>query len=141
MRNPRTIIIDDYVRFTNTFKTWFSQMGYEALTFPDPTACPIYRRETKNCIKKDPCADIIITDLKLPRMNSIEFLQYQSQRGCKIDIRNKAIISGYIDDEKRKAIENLGCSFFKKPLELPLISYWLNKCEKRMDLSKPLESL
>ena len=139
-RKPRAIIFDDEELFLNTLKKWFSHKNYEVFTFNKPIVCPIYEKRTDNCMKVNPCADVIITDFKMPEMNGIELLQYQSQRGCKLDIRNKAIISGYIDDESRKAIEKLGCSFFEKPLELSLISDWLNTCEKRIDLSLPLDT-
>jgi CheY-like chemotaxis protein len=91
-------------------------------------------------MKEYPCTDIIFADIKMPRMSGIEFLEYQSQIGCKLDIKNKTIISGYIDDDSREAIERLGCSFFKKPIDLSLMSDWLHECEKRIDLSLPLDA-
>lgn len=140
-RKARVMIFDDEENFLNNLKRWFSHKDYEVFTFNNPIVCSIYEERIDQCIKENPCADIIITDLNMPEMNGIELLQYQSRRGCKIEIRNKAIISGYIDDENRKAIENLGCSFFLKPLELSLISDWLNTCEKRIDLSLPLDTI
>ena len=140
MRKIRVIVIDDEDVILLMFKRWLSKKFYEVLTYKDPTVCPLYKKKTELCMKEFPCADIIFTDIKMPHMSGIEFLQYQSQRGCKLDIKNKAVISGYIDDESRKAIKTLGCSFFKKPLELSLISDWLHECEKRTDLSLPLDT-
>ena len=138
MRKIRVIIIDDDEVILLMFKRWLSKKFYEVLTFHDPTDCTLFKKKTILCKKENPCADIIFADIKMPHLSGIELLQYQSQSGCKLDIKNKAIISGYIDDESRNAIEKLGCSFFEKPLELSLISDWLNECEKRIDLSKPL---
>jgi CheY-like chemotaxis protein len=89
-------------------------------------------------MKVNLCADIIVTDLNMPGMNGIELLQYQSQRGCNIDKRNKALVSGYSDDDLKKLINQSGYAFFEKPVELSIISDWLNECEKSIDLSLPL---
>lgn len=140
MRKIRIIIIDDDDLTSQMFKRWLSQKGYEVLTYTDPTMWPLFEKKTEKCMKEYPCADIIFTDLKMLHMSGIEFLQNQAQRGCKLDIKNKAIISGYIDDESRKAIKKLGCAFFEKPFDLSLISEWLHECEKRIDLSRALDN-
>jgi hypothetical protein len=74
-------------------------------------------------------------------MNGIELLQKQSQRGCKLDKRNKSIISGYIDEDTNKEIQKLNYSLFDKPIELSELSCWLSECNKRIDLSIPLADL
>jgi hypothetical protein len=73
-------------------------------------------------------------------MNGIEFLNAQTQRGCKLDNRNKAIISGQMDNEQKKIVDRLGCKFFQKPFKLSDLSDWLDECEKRMDLSEPVDN-
>ena len=140
MRKIRVIVIDDEGVVLLMFKRWLSKKFYEVFTYNDPTVCPLYKKKTGLCMKEYPCTDIIFADIKMPHMSGIEFLQHQSQRGCKLDIKNKAIISGYIDDESKKAIKKLGCSSFEKPLELSLISEWLHECEQRIDLSLPLDT-
>ena len=141
MRKLKVIIFDDEVMILHMLNRWFSQKGYEVLTFNEPAVCPIYEKKTVNCSKENKCADIIITDFKMPRMNGIELLQHQSQRGCTLDIKNKAVMSAYMSDKNKMVIKNIGCSFFEKPLELSLLSDWTNECEKRTDLSLPLGSL
>jgi hypothetical protein len=76
----------------------------------------------------------------MPRMNGIEFLQAQTQKGCMLDNRNKAIISGQMYNEQKKMVDRLGCKFFQKPFKLSELSEWLDDCEKRMDLSEPLDN-
>jgi DNA-binding NtrC family response regulator len=138
MRKLRIVIIDDDVLILHSLSRWLSKKGYEVLTFNEPQICPLDEKKTDNCIKENLCADIFITDCQMPKINGVELLQKQSQRGCKLSIRNKAIISGSTDDEVGRSIEKLGCSFFKKPIELSELHDWLNKCEKRINLSLPL---
>lgn len=135
------MIIDDEGIFLDGFQRWLSRKSYEVFTFNNPTVCPCYEKRIGNCMKEDPCADIIITDFNMPEMNGFEFLQYQSQRGCKTDKRNKAIVSGYIDDKTIKIINESDYSFFEKPLDLSSMSDWLDGCDKRIDLSLPIGSL
>jgi CheY-like chemotaxis protein len=141
MRKLKVIIFDDEATVLNLLKRWLSKKGCEVITFDEPTVCPILEKNTKDCLKENQCADIIITDFKMPRMNGIELLQHQSQKGCWIDISHKAIITAYMDDEIKRAIEKLGCAFFEKPFQLSEISDWVSDCEKRIDLSLPLCSL
>jgi len=138
LRKPRVIIIDDEDMFLNCLKKWLSKKNYEVLTFSDPTVCPFHEKRTDNCMKENPCADIIITDFHMPGMNGIELLQSQLGRGCKIDKRNKAIMSGDMNDKIITVMNESDYSFFEKPLDLFMISDWLNGCEKRIDLSLPL---
>jgi response regulator of citrate/malate metabolism len=139
MRKPRIIIFDDDVFIMDMLKRMFLMRDYEVFTYNNPTICPIYEKPVDSCLKIDPCSDIILTDLIMPRMNGIELLEYQYQRGCPVDIRNKAIISGATD--KIDAILKTGYIYFKKPFKFSEISDWLKECEKRIDLSQPLSPL
>jgi len=141
MRQRRIIIFDDDVIMLRTLDECLSSMGYEVLSFNEPVICPIYSRDSNDCTTENLCADIILTDYNMPKMNGIELLQKQSQRGCKLDKRNKSIISGYIDEDTNKEIQKLNYSLFDKPIELSELSCWLSECNKRIDLSIPLADL
>lgn len=117
---------------------YFPKRGYEVLSYTEPNVCPLYDKCAESCKELNPCGDIVLTDLRMPKMTGIELLQRQAQRGCKIDTRNKAIMSAQFADEDDRRIVELGCSSFEKPFQLTVISNWLNECEKRFDLSRPL---
>lgn len=113
-------------------------MDYEVMTFLEPVICPIYDDPVVSCISPFPCADIMIIDFKMPRMNGLELIRQQFQRGCKLNIRNKAVMSGYLDDEIQMKISLMGCTIFNKPFSLSELSPWLNECENRINTSEPL---
>lgn len=140
MRKPRAIIYDDDISILGMLKNYISLRGYEVISFSEPVICPVYERH-EDCTEVCPCADVIITDFKMPKMSGIELLRQQFRRGCKIDIRNKAVISGYMDDDVKQKIKELGCSSFQKPFKLSELSGWLDECEKRFDLSQPLSGI
>ena len=44
MRKLKVIIFDDEVMILHMLNRWFSQKGYEVLTFNEPAVCPIYEK-------------------------------------------------------------------------------------------------
>jgi CheY-like chemotaxis protein len=117
---------------------YFSQRGYEVLTYQEPVICPI-AEDNVECSDLDACADIIVTDFMMPKMNGIELLKAQTNRGCRLTIKNKALISGYdVEEMGVHDLHELGCAFFRKPFNFDELSAWLSERELQMDLSRPL---
>jgi DNA-binding NtrC family response regulator len=106
-------------------------------SFPEPILCTPPNK-TEGCLKA--CADIIITDFRMPQINGIELLNHQTSRGCAIDINNKAVISGDLPEVHMDNISKLAGTFFKKPFSLEELYAWTQECLSRIDLSEPLGS-
>ena len=138
MRKLRVNIFDDDVSNLKMLKFFMSQRDYEILTFEKPVVCLIHGAKSDKCDTGKPCADIIMTDYQMPEMTGIEMLLHQEKRGCKVDIRNKIVMSADLDNKGQEVLEELGCTFFNKPFKLNELSACLDDCEKRIDLSKPL---
>jgi DNA-binding NtrC family response regulator len=140
MRKRRAVVIDDEESIVNMLKNYLATRNYEVLSYTRPVVCPIPDKKGNLCSTNYPCADVIITNFRMPGMNGLELLQEQSTHGCRLTRENKAVMSGHIDEENYKEIRRLGYAFFQKPIDLSLFSAWLGECEKRMDLSEPLGS-
>ena len=137
MRKPRVIIYDDDVLILHMLEMFFSMRRYETRLISSPIVCP-YERLADRCEKFSQCADLIISDFKMPNMTGVELFRSQASRGCRLDSRMKAIMSGYSDDELAAQCKDLGCKLFRKPFALPELSAWVTECEKLFDLSQPL---
>ncbi len=141
MRKPRVVIFDDEVFILNMLNDFFRMRGYEVLSYADPSVlCPLLGAEGDSCGYGRPCADVLITDFSMPGLNGVELIAHQLRKGCSMDNRNKAVISGYIDEQSRRQVQELGCAFFQKPFTLFSLSEWIDACEKRVDLRRPLAS-
>lgn len=137
MRKRRALLYDDDTAVLNLLTQFFEDRGYEVLAFGEPTDCPIYE-ERERCDQGRPCGDIMITDLKMPRMSGLELLKLQAKRGCSLSSRNKALLTGSLDRSTLEAVRELGCAIFMKPCRLGVLAEWVAACESRMELSLPL---
>jgi len=139
MRKPRVILYDDDTIILDMLRHFFVKRGYEVCSYNIPTSiCPPHRGLADSCENLSPCADVIISDYRMPEMTGIELFQRQSKRGCPVDINMKAIMSGYADEVLMEQCRDLGCTFFEKPFELSELSSWLSEREKHFDLSQQL---
>ncbi len=139
MRKMRAVIIDDEPFIRNMLKDLFLLRGYEVLSYGDASmACPLFGMEGERCSNDHPCSDVLVTDFNMPGLSGVDLLQHQQAKGCKVDMRNKAVISGYIDDVSRRTVAELGSAFFRKPFTMHALSEWLAACEQRIDLARPL---
>ncbi len=139
MRRRRIIIFSNDRELLSMMTHYFVIRGeYEVLTYQEPMICPIWMDDA-DCANISPCADIIIADLVMPKMDSIKLFKAQSQRGCKVSQNNKALISDNFDDIKMRDIMESGFVFFEKPIDFRRLTSWLHKREQKMDLSRPLK--
>jgi DNA-binding NtrC family response regulator len=138
MRKRRAIIFDDSESVLSFFRDYFTFLNYEVLAFHEPKICPIYAANPRSCTSQGPCADIVLTDFHMPRMNGADLLRAQLRLGCKLPPGNKALLSSDIDQNEVRSITSLGFAFFRKPVMLDRMMAWISSCEERMDLAQPL---
>ena len=131
MRKPRIIIFDDDAMVLGILRDIFSIINFEVQSFSEPIIC-----SPNNC--SNPCADIIITDFQMPRINGIDLLKHQIQQGCPIHIKNKAIMSGALPDKYVGSMKEFADNFFQKPICIKKLHMWTKECISRNDLSQPL---
>lgn len=110
--------------------------GFEVLAFRNPIVCPVYYTAPETCKNMRPCADVLITERDIPNIDGINLLLKQYERGCQMDIRNKAVIADRVPLIDQRLIDYIGFKRLKRPLDPSDISTWLEECERRIDLDR-----
>jgi DNA-binding response OmpR family regulator len=137
-RKIRIILFEDDPIIRKLFGHYFHSKGYEVIKYQNPTLCPIQHMHDCHCKEQELCADFIITDVDMPYVSGLDFIESQVRKGCKIP--NIGIMSGVWTESKMKRAKDLGCTVFEKPINLSVLTEWLNKCVKRLDQSKNLSN-
>lgn len=123
----RVLVFDDDDSIRNMLWHYFDARGYEVFTFPHPRACPIVTASTCACALNESCADVIISDLNMPFMKGLQFLEQQLSKGCRV--KHLALMSGDLTEDDRQRAQSLGITVFKKPFGFQEIDQWVRTAE------------
>lgn len=131
-RNLRVFLLDDSEELRMVLSALLEHHGYEVLSFSSPAICPLQLRPACRCEKDEACADVILTDLDMPGMDGLQFIENQRSKNCKC--QHVAVMSGSLSDEDVSRAEELGCRVFEKPFAMQALFHWLDDIE---DGSRP----
>ena len=137
----RIIVVDDEEVVRDVVENFFTAMGHEVLTAPEPLVCPIYSGGECPCAPGEVCGDVMLTDNRMPRMSGIEFVKRQIDAGCKGVTRNKAVMSASFTDDELEQMRRLECHHFVKPFSLTEMEEWVNKAGRNIDPNRRLRNL
>jgi len=120
----KIVLIDDEPAVLNILSRMFQRRGHEVLTYVNPVACPIYSSAHGSCFPQSKCPDIIISDVDMPGVNGLKFIDTVFQKGCKC--KHVALLTGKgISDQDMKRMAKLGARCFTKPLDFAEFEAWL----------------
>lgn len=128
-KKMRIMIIDDDHDIIALFKMILKESGHDILACHDPTECSVFKKPGCNCPKNIRCTDLLIVDIMMPMMNGIDLLRLQEQRGCKVPVFHKALMSASQSKEHKQAAREIGCHFIEKPFKVSNILDWIDQCE------------
>ena len=113
---PRVLIFEDNDIIRSALKYILNARDYEVFDFSAPRMCPLYDLINHDCPADHACADIIISDVNMPRQTGLELISKWRQNGCKI--KYIALMSGDWTDFNLKYAQKLGCNIFHKPFSI-----------------------
>lgn len=83
-------------------------------------------------------ADVVVTDIKMPRMNGIELLRELKHLD---PLLNVVVITAYPSIEGAvQAMQHGACDFITKPFDIAQIQAILYRCQQRLTLTKQLRT-
>jgi CheY-like chemotaxis protein len=135
-KNFRILIFDDHQEILDLLAAVFNSRGYEVLTYPHPGACPIFNNEDCSCAEGQSCTDIILTDINMPVMKGLDFIEKQLDKGRQC--RHLALMSGDYTPDDRKRANDLGLKFFQKPFDIADVFKWLDQIEENINPQRQL---
>lgn len=130
MCKPKIIIVEQDSAVLKLLEFFLSARGYEICMLPKPSFCQLYQSPDDFCTAER-CTDMLIMDCET---DELALLQKQPERGCKLDVRNRAVISSDVVGDMRLHAERVGCAYFEKPFRLSELTAWLHQCEERLNI-------
>jgi DNA-binding NtrC family response regulator len=132
----RILIFDDDQSIRDLLWNCFDHRGYEVFTFPHPRSCPICELHECQCPLNAACTDLIISDLNMPFVRGLDFLEQQISKGCKV--RNLALMTGELQNADRARADRLGIRVFEKPFRIADIEKWADEAEAAIPVNRKL---
>lgn len=93
-RKPRIIFFEDDPHIRKMVKLLAKSNGYEIFTYENPTLCPIQQSQVCQCREKEACADFVITDIDMPHVSGLDFIEEQIKKDAKSKTLRSYPVSG-----------------------------------------------
>ena len=132
----RTILCEDNPSVREILNFILQERGHEVFSYKDAGDCPLNFNTGCNCDHIKLCSDLIISDVSMPNVNGLEFIENLRKNGCKI--KNIALVSGYWTAKDIAKAKGLGCAVFHKPVAPEELFEWIDACEKNIDPQRVL---
>ena len=132
----RVLIFDDDESIREILWRYFNNRKYEVFTFPHPNSCPLSHSLSCPCPSSEACADIILSDLNMPFIKGIDFLEQQISKGCKC--KHLALMSADLTEADSDRARAVGIKLFNKPFALEEIDAWVDEIEASIPPNRKL---
>lgn len=132
----RVLVFDDEELVRELLQALCERQGYEVITFPHPGICPLHGKNECPCGPESFCADVIISDLQMPVVQGLDFLESLLGKGC--HCRHIALVTGSVEVQEVARAAKLGCKLFAKPFNQREISDWLDQVKRSLPANRCL---
>ncbi len=128
---PKLLIIDDDDSIRQTLTNYFKKLGYDIASASDG-------KEGLEILDAD-LHDLIISDIRMPGLSGIEFLQ----KAKEIDSHAKIILITAHDDYKTtiEAMQKGAYDYFEKPLDIEKLKIAVERALESKQLSERIDSI
>ena len=134
----RVILLEDNDAIRLLFSEIFADRGYEIFSFSTPAICPLQMIPECRCAVNQTCTDVIVSDLDMPRMTGLSFIENQKKKNCKC--KHVALISASWTEQDLSLAHDLGCKTFEKSFHFEEFYEWLDEVEKIIEPTRELRN-
>jgi CheY-like chemotaxis protein len=132
----RVILIDDNDGIRSGLSQIFAARGYEVFEFSNPAICPLQIMPECRCNANQACTDIIVSDIDMPNMTGLSFIENQKKKNCKC--QHIVLMSGNWTEQDLLRAHELGCKTFAKPFTFQELYEWLDEVERSIEPTREL---
>ena len=120
------LLIDDDLFILSMLQGALVKWGHKVEAYHTPEACPAYCSQTCPCaIFNNGCPDVILTDVNMPVVNGIKFIEELKRKGCKC--QKIGMMSGDWSDSDLLKATHMGVTVFSKPFDLSRLRSWVSE--------------
>jgi DNA-binding NtrC family response regulator len=132
----RALIFEDNEDLLSLIISIFEERDYEVFGFSQAGSCPLFLKQDCPCPFDYVCADIIITDINMPGVNGLDFIENQLHQGCKA--KNIIVMSGAWSSKEIKKAQRLKVQIFQKPIRIDKFIKFVKRIKKRVNPERKL---
>ncbi len=126
----RTIIFEDQSGVGAVLSRLLKHRGHEVYAFTHKSQTALLSYHECGSTPPHRCADFLITDISLPGVNGLVWIEKQLAQGCCIP--RIAIMSADFVPSARKRAKELGVHVFEMPFKLSEVHQWLSIGERSL---------
>jgi CheY-like chemotaxis protein len=134
----RIILLEDNEAVRSVLSQALDRRGYEVFSFSNPMICPLQLKPECRCDENQACTDIIVSDMDMPNMTGLGFIENQKKRNCKCQYI--ALMSGRWTESDLQRAHELGCKTLAKPFPFHEFFEWLDEVERKIESTRELRN-
>ncbi len=120
------LLIDDDLFILSMLQKAFEKWGHKVDAYINPEICPAYCSQTCPCtIFKNRCPDVILTDVNMPLVNGVRFVEELKRKSCQC--QKIGMMSGDWSDSDLRRAAHIGVTIFSKPFDLSRLRSWVSE--------------
>jgi DNA-binding response OmpR family regulator len=135
----RALIFDDEELIRFLYRDVCHKHGYEVFEFSSPAYCPLHAKNQCVCAAGEACTDVIISDLDMPEVRGLDFVEAQIRKGC--HCQHILLVSGSCDESTYAQARTLGCQVIEKPFRIQQIEAWLEEVDRSISATRVLRDI
>ena len=120
------LLMDDDLDILWMLQRALEKWGHKVDAYVNPEICPAYSSPVCHCdIINMGCPDVILTDVNMPLVNGIKFVEELKRKGCKC--RKIGMMFGDWSESDLLKAYSMEVKIFAKPFDLSEFQLWLSE--------------